>query len=63
MTSFGNLHHSLRHHPAYWQLGFVATMEEKYAEAGMYWSRAREVSEQILGGTTFLGFGGSRGVE
>jgi hypothetical protein len=46
---------------AYWQLGFVATLEEKYSEAGFYWSKALEVAEQILGGITFLGFGGSSG--
>lgn len=46
---------------AYWQLGFVATLEEKYAEAGGYWRKAFEVADQILGGTTFLGFGGSGG--
>lgn len=47
---------------AYWQLGFVATLEEKYAEAGAYWKQAFEVADQILGGTTFLGFGGSGGL-
>jgi tetratricopeptide (TPR) repeat protein len=45
---------------AYWQLGFVATLEENYAESALYWRKALEVAEQILGGATFLGFGGSR---
>ncbi len=44
---------------AYWQLGFVATLGENYVEAGRHWSKAFEVADQILGGTTFLGFGGS----
>jgi tetratricopeptide (TPR) repeat protein len=47
---------------AYWQLGFVASLEGNYAEAGMYWHKALGVADQILGGNTFFGFGG-RGIE
>lgn len=45
---------------AYWQLGFVATLEENYLEAGLYWHKALDVAEHILGGTSFLGFGRGR---
>ena len=46
---------------AYWQLGFVAALEEDYAEAGKYWRRALQVSDRMLGGRSFIGFGRSRG--
>lgn len=42
---------------AYWQLGFVAALEEKYLEAGSYWRQALEVSDQMLGGRSFIGLG------
>lgn len=45
---------------AHWQLGFVAALEENYVEAARDWHRAMQVNEQMLGGATFLGFGGSR---
>lgn len=49
---------------AFWQLGFIAALEENYAEAGSYWRKALAVSDRMLGGRGFLGFGsraGSRG--
>ena len=48
---------------AYWQLGFVATLEENYLEAGLYWRKALDVAEHILGGTSFLGFGRGRSLQ
>jgi tetratricopeptide (TPR) repeat protein len=48
---------------AYWQLGFVATLEENYSEAGLYWHKALDVAEHILGGTSFLGFGRGRSLQ
>jgi tetratricopeptide (TPR) repeat protein len=40
---------------AYWQLGFVAVLEEKYPEAGRCWQKALGVSERMLGGRSFIG--------
>lgn len=42
---------------AYWQLGYVAALEEDYAEAGLHWKKALQVSDRMLGGRSFLGFG------
>jgi tetratricopeptide (TPR) repeat protein len=42
---------------AYWQLGYVAALEEKYPEAGIYWQKAMAVSERMLGGRSFIGLG------
>jgi tetratricopeptide (TPR) repeat protein len=42
---------------AYWQLGYVAALEEKYVEAGNHWNHALAVSDRMLGGRSFLGFG------
>ena len=42
---------------AYWQLGFIAALEEKYLEAGRYWQKAMGVSERLLGGRSFIGLG------
>jgi tetratricopeptide (TPR) repeat protein len=42
---------------AYWQLGFVAALEEKYLEAGKYWQKALGVSNRMLGGRSFIGLG------
>jgi predicted ATPase len=42
---------------AYWQLGYVAALEENYGEAGSYWRKALAVSDRMLGGRSFLGFG------
>lgn len=46
---------------AYWQLGFVAALEEKYSEAGIYWRKALDVSEHMLGGRSFIGLGAAAG--
>ncbi|MBK8022969.1 MAG: hypothetical protein IPK19_16470 [Chloroflexi bacterium] len=48
---------------AYWQLGFVAVLEDNYAEAGQYWRRALGIADGNLGSATFIGFGGSSGRE
>lgn len=45
---------------AYWQLGFVAALEENYPEAGQYWHKALAVSDRMLGGRSFIGFGNRR---
>ena len=45
---------------AYWQLGYVAALEENYGEAGSYWRKAMEVSDRMLGGRSFIGFGNRR---
>lgn len=42
---------------AYWQLGYVAALEENYPEAGIYWQKAMGVSERVLGGRSFIGLG------
>jgi len=44
---------------AYWQLGFVAALEEDYQEAGKYWHLAKQISGMTLGGSSFIGFGRS----
>lgn len=41
---------------AYWQLGFVAALEGRYAESGKYWQAALAVSERMLGSKSFIGF-------
>ena len=46
---------------AYWQLGFVAVLEEKYPEAGKYWRKALGVSAHMLGGRGFIGLGAAAG--
>lgn len=45
---------------AYWQLGYVAALEENYGEAGVFWHRALAVSDRMLGGRSFIGFGSRR---
>lgn len=42
---------------AYWQLGFVAALENNYGEAGVYWQKAMGVGERMLGARGFIGFG------
>jgi tetratricopeptide (TPR) repeat protein len=42
---------------AYWQLGYIAALEEKYQEAGAFWKKALGVSSQMLGGRSFIGLG------
>jgi len=44
---------------AYWQLGYVAALQENYAEASLHWNRALSMGEGILGGGTIIGFGGT----
>ena len=44
---------------AYWQLGYIAALQENYAEAGENWARAVKMGETILGGGTIIGFGGT----
>lgn len=45
---------------AFWQLGYLAALEGNYAGSAFHWREAMQVAEQPMGGTTFLGFGGSR---
>jgi tetratricopeptide (TPR) repeat protein len=33
---------------AYWQMGFVAALQEQYPEAGLYWRKALGVADGIL---------------
>jgi len=47
---------------AYWQLGYVAALQEKYGEAAMYWHKALGIGEDVIGSPVFIGFGGN-GVE
>lgn len=44
---------------AYWQLGFVATLQEDYARAGVYWRKALELGEAAIGSPVLIGFGGT----
>jgi len=44
---------------AYWQLGFVATLQEDYSRAGLYWRKALELGEAAIGSPVMMGFGGS----
>ncbi len=48
---------------AYWQLGFVAALEGKYAESGRHWQAALGVSERMLGSRSFIGFVRTAGME
>jgi tetratricopeptide (TPR) repeat protein len=45
---------------AYWQLGFVAVLENNYAEAAQHWRSALNVAEHNLFGQSVIGFGGSK---
>ncbi len=42
---------------AYWQLGYVAALQEDYVKAGVYWQKAMAISDRMLGGHSFIGFG------
>ena len=42
---------------AYWQLGFVAALENNYGAAGIYWQKALGVGERMLGARGIIGFG------
>jgi tetratricopeptide (TPR) repeat protein len=44
---------------AYWQLGFVATLEENYSRAAMYWNKALELGGGVIGSPVLMGFAGS----
>jgi predicted ATPase/DNA-binding CsgD family transcriptional regulator len=44
---------------AYWQLGYVAVLQDNYADAARYWHKALKVGENVLGSPTAIGFGGS----
>ncbi len=44
---------------AYWQLGFVEALQDHYAAAGNYWQQALRIGERVIGGKSFIGFGGS----
>lgn len=44
---------------AYWQLGYVAVLQNNYTEAARYWHKALKVGENVLGSPTAIGFGGS----
>ena len=48
---------------AYWQLGFVAALEENYTESARYWRKALAVSDRMLGARGFIGFGRRQGPE
>jgi predicted ATPase/DNA-binding CsgD family transcriptional regulator len=49
---------------AYWQLGFMAALQEDYQGAGLYWRKALGVANGMLGSPSTIGFGGSsKGVE
>ena len=45
---------------AYWQLGFVAALEENYVEAGRYWHMARQIAKDVLVGQRMIGYGGTK---
>jgi tetratricopeptide (TPR) repeat protein len=44
---------------AYWQLGFVATLQEDYSKAGQYWCKALELGEAAIGSPILMGFAGT----
>ena len=44
---------------AYWQLGFVATLQDDYAHAGACWHKALEFGEVALGSPMSIGFVGT----
>lgn len=47
---------------AYWQLGYVAALQENYIEAAKYWQEALKIGEDVVGSPIVIGFEGS-GVE
>ena len=47
---------------AYWQLGYVAALQENYVEAVRYWQEAMKIGEDVVGSPIVIGFEGS-GVE
>ena len=44
---------------AYWQLGFVATLQEDFAQAGKHWRNALELGEVAVGSPILMGFVGT----
>ena len=44
---------------AYWQLGYVAALQENYPEAGKYWREALTIGEEVIGTPIVIGFGGN----
>jgi predicted ATPase/DNA-binding CsgD family transcriptional regulator len=44
---------------AYWQLGFVATLQEDYSKAAKYWRKALELGEAAIGSPILMGFVGT----
>lgn len=42
---------------AYWQLGFVAALEDNYGEAAVHWLKAMSVGERMLSARGLIGFG------
>ncbi len=44
---------------AYWQLGFVASLQEDYSRAAFYWRQALELGEVPVGSPILIGFGGT----
>jgi predicted ATPase/DNA-binding CsgD family transcriptional regulator len=44
---------------AYWQMGFVASLEGNYSEAGLWWRKAIGIADGALGSASVIGFGGS----
>jgi hypothetical protein len=44
---------------AYWQLGFVATLQEDYTKAAKYWRKALELGEAAIGSPILMGFVGT----
>jgi predicted ATPase/DNA-binding CsgD family transcriptional regulator len=43
---------------AYWQLGYIEALQERYSEAGNYWQKAMRVGERVIGSKHMIGFGG-----
>jgi predicted ATPase len=44
---------------AYWQLGFVAALQEDYAKAAKFWRKALELGEAAIGSPILMGFVGT----
>jgi tetratricopeptide (TPR) repeat protein len=47
---------------AYWQLGYIATLQENYSEAAAHWNQARKIGEDVIGSPIVIGFSGT-GIE
>lgn len=44
---------------AYWQLGFIATLQEDFSQAGKHWRKALELGEAAVGSPILMGFVGT----